>query len=432
MADVMNFKCPCCGAALNFSGKTGEMTCEYCGASFTMEQAKEAQEAEKVDAASSDMTWTTTEQLMIKDESGQIKGYKCPSCAAEMVADENTAATECPYCGNQAIIPQAFDGIYKPEVVIPFSVDKSEAKGKLEEFTKGKKLLPKSFTEGNRIEDITGLYVPFWLYSCHASGEVSYDGVKSKKWSDANYEYEKKDHYSIMRSGDMDFSRIPVNAASQMDDATMDSLEPFDYGKAVPFDAAYFSGYLANRYDVEEKDAQPKANGRVTQTFKEKIKDTVKGYTEVSEKSDAIQLSNAKAEYAMLPVWMMTTKYNDEKFTFGINGQTGKLVGSLPIDKGLSKKYFIISTLISFVILQVLLVLLGLVTAVIEVVALIIALIIGFIYLSYLKGQMNTIAVQTGAANYFVDGSFKPGSTEDRFLFTKTEKREKPKKEGDS
>ena len=136
MADVMNFKCPCCGAALGFSGKTGEMTCEYCGASFTMEQAREAQEAEKVDAASSDMTWTTTEQLMITDEDGKIKGYKCPSCAAEMVADENTAATECPYCGNQAIIPQAFDGIYQPEVVIPFSVDKSEAKGKLEEFNK--------------------------------------------------------------------------------------------------------------------------------------------------------------------------------------------------------------------------------------------------------------------------------------------------------
>lgn len=428
MADVLNFKCPSCGAALNFSGKTGEMTCDYCGASFTMEQAKAAQEAEKQDAASSDMTWTTTEQLMIKDESGKIKGYKCPSCAAEMVADENTAATECPYCGNQAIIPQAFDGIYQPEVVIPFSVDKNEAKGKLEEFTKGKKLLPKSFTEGNRIEDITGLYVPFWLYSCHASGEVSYEGVKSKKWSDSNFEYEKKDHYRLTRAGDMDFERIPVNAATQMDDATMDSLEPFEYDKAVPFDAAYFSGYLANRYDVEEKEAQPKANGRVTNTFKEKIKDTVTGYSEVSEKSDAIQLSNAKAEYAMLPVWMMTTRYNDENYTFGINGQTGKMVGSLPIDPGLSKKYFIISSIISFVILEIIFALLGLAgTGFGEVIAIVIALIIGFIYLSSLKGKMNTIHEQKSASHYFVEGSFKKGSSNDQFLFSKTEKREKPK-----
>lgn len=428
MADVLNFKCPCCGAALTFSGKTGEMSCEYCGASFTMEQAKEAQEAEKVDAASSDMTWSTTEQLMIRDEDGKLKGYKCPSCAAEMVADENTAATECPYCGNQAIIPQSFDGIYKPEVVIPFAVDKSVAKDKLSEFAKGKKLLPKSFTEGNRIEEISGMYVPFWLYSCHASGSVSYDGVKSKTWEDANYKYEKKDHYRVMRSGDMDFERIPVKAATQMDEATMDSLEPFDYSKAVAYDAAYFSGYLANRYDVEEGEAQPKANSRVTTTFKEKIKDTVKGYKDVSEKSESIQLSKARAEYAMLPVYMMTTKYNDEKYTFGINGQTGKLVGSLPIDPGLSKKYYIISSIISFVVLEILLALLGLAfNGIGEVIAIIGALIIGFIYLSSLKGKMNTVAIQKGAAAYFVDGSFASGRSEDKFLYSKTDKTEKPK-----
>lgn len=426
MADVLNFKCPCCGAALNFSGKTGEMTCEYCGASFTMEQAKAAQEAEKVDAASSDMTWTTTQQLMITDEDGKVKGYKCPSCAAEMVADENTAATECPYCGNKAIIPQAFDGIYQPELIIPFAVDKEEAKGKLKDFTKGKKLLPKTFTEGNRIEDITGLYVPFWLYSCHAAGDVSFSGVKSKKWSDANFEYEKKDYYDIGRSGDMDFYRIPVDAATQMDDATMDSLEPFDYSKAVPFDAAYFSGYLANRYDVEEKDAQPKANERVTNTFREKIKDTVKGYTEVTEKTNAVQLSDAKAEYAMLPVWMMTSSFNDEKYTFGINGQTGKLVGSLPIDQGLVKKYFAISAIIGFLIMQVICCFIGF-SAVTEVIALIVAVVTGFLYTSYLKGTMNTIAVQKGASQYFVEGSFKPGRSSDRFMYSKTDKREKTK-----
>jgi primosomal protein N' len=68
MGDVLNFKCPCCGAKLTFSGKTEEMTCEYCDASFSIEQAKAAQEAEEQDAASSSMTWTTTEKLLIQDE----------------------------------------------------------------------------------------------------------------------------------------------------------------------------------------------------------------------------------------------------------------------------------------------------------------------------------------------------------------------------
>ncbi len=426
MADVLNFKCPCCGAALNFSGKTGEMTCDYCGASFTMEQAKAAQEAEAKDAASSDMTWTTSEQLMIRDEDGQLKGYKCPSCAAEMVADENTAATECPYCGNKAIIPQAFDGIYKPDLVIPFAVEKKEAKEKLKEFTKGKKLLPKSFTEGNRIEAITGMYVPFWLYSCHASGDMAFDAVKTKTWSDSNFNYEKRDYYNVSRSGGMDFERIPVDAATQMDDATMDSLEPFDYSKAVPFDPAYFSGYLSNKYDVTEKDSQPKANDRVTSTFKEKMKSTVKGYSEVTEKSESVQLSKAKAEYAMLPVWMMTTRYENASYTFGINGQTGKMVGSLPIDKGLSMKYFAIGSIIGFLVLQILCYFMGF-SPIVELVALLLALLIGYLYLSHLKGTMNTIAVQTSASEYYVEGSFKTSRSDDTFMYTKTNKTAKPK-----
>lgn len=427
MGDVLNFKCPCCGAALSFSGKTGEMTCEYCGAGFTMEQAQAAQEAEMEDAASSDMTWTTTEQLMITDENGKMTGYKCPSCKAEMVADENTAATECPYCGNQAIIPQAFEGMYKPDLVVPFAIDKETAKGKLNEFTKGKKLLPKSFTEGNRIEDITGMYVPFWLYSCHAEGEVKYSGVKKKTWSDNNFEYVKKDHYDIQRSGEMDFARIPVDAATQMDDDTMESLEPYDLSKGVEYNAAYFSGYLANRYDVEEKDAQPRANERVTASFKEKLRNTVNGYEDVSEKSESIRLTNAKAEYAMLPVWMMTTRYNNETYTFGINGQTGKMVGALPVDKGLWRKYLLLGSLVGFILMQLVLALVGGFSGTGEVIALILAFVIGFIYVSILKGAMNTIAAQSGAMSYLKDNTVSMGAHVDRFLYTKTDKREKSK-----
>ncbi|MBE5869885.1 MAG: hypothetical protein E7294_01285 [Lachnospiraceae bacterium] len=432
MSDVLNFKCPCCGAMLTFNGAAGEMVCEYCDAHFTMEQAKAAQEAEKENAASSDMTWTSEEHTMIRDENGKVKGYLCSSCGAEMVADDNTAATECPYCGNPAIVPHSFEGMYQPDLVIPFAIDKAKATASLKEFTKGKKLLPNAFTQGNRIQDITGLYVPFWLYSCHAKGSVSFEGAKIKKWEDSNYTYEKKDYYNIVRSGEMDFERIPADASTKMDDATMDSLEPYDMSKAVQYDAAYFSGYLADRYDVEEKEAQPRANDRVTHTFKEKMREAVKDYSEVKEKSESIRLSNAKAEYAMLPVWMMTTKYEDKTYTFGINGQSGKMVGSLPVDMGKYYKYLIITALITMAIMQagIYFLMQGNFTATTEIVALVISAIVGFIYAQSLKSAMSTVAAKHTATGYLKQGSLRMGSPVDRFLFTKTEKHEKPKNNG--
>ena len=429
MADVLNFKCPCCGAKLTFSGKTEQMTCEFCDASFSMEQAKAAQEAEAEDAASSSMTWTTTEQLLIQDENGKVKGYRCPSCSAEMVADENTAATECPYCGSQAIIPDSFGGMYKPDYVVPFSVDKQKAQSKLKDFVKGKKLLPKSFTANNRIDSITGLYVPFWLYSCNASGSVTYEGVKVQTREDANYVYEKKDHYRVKRSGEMDFEKIPVDASTKMDATVMESLEPYDMSKAVAYDAAYFSGYLADRYDIQEKDAQPRANERVKNTFRDKMREQVSGYDTVDEKSEVINLSEAKAEYAMLPVWMMTTKFEGNSYTFGINGQTGEMVGSLPVDKGLYWMRMAIGTVVSFAVILLLIMLFGSsgITVKAAAIGLVVSVIMGFIYVSILKSGMSNVHQNRAATQYMKNSSYKKGKAYDIFMFSKTEKREKSK-----
>lgn len=431
MGNVINFKCPCCGAKLVYSGQVQEMACEYCGSQFSMDQVKAAEESLKENAGGNNLVWDTPNQQIISDENGKVQGYRCQSCGAEMVADEHTAATECPYCGNPSIIPQSFEGLYRPNLVIPFAIGKKQACEKLKEFTKGKKLLPDSFTAGNRIDKITGIYVPFWLYSCHAGGSVSFEGVKAKTWEDAKYTYERKDYYRITRSGEMDFNRIPVDASSQMDDATMDSLEPFDFGKATDYDAAYFSGYLADRYDVPENDAQPRANERVQNTFRNKMREAVTGYTEVSQKSESIKLSDAKAEYAMLPVWMMTTKYEGNSYTFGINGQTGKMVGSLPIDKGKYYKYMTMTFLIAFIILSALsfLFLSGGITLKGELICAGIGLLIGWIYATSLKSAMNTIAIKKTAAGYMKDNSLKFGSKLDLFLYYKTEKKEKaPKK----
>lgn len=429
MADVLNFKCPCCGAQLTYSGKTEQMTCEFCGVSFSIEQARAAQEAEAEDAASSSMVWTTKEKLLIADENGKVTGYRCPSCTAEMVADEKTAATECPYCGNQAIIPESFSGLYQPDYVLPFKVDKENAKSKLKEFVKGKKLLPKTFTANNRIDSITGLYVPFWLYSCKADGSVTYQGVKKSKREDDKFTYEKNDFYRVRRSGEMNFEKIPVDASTKMDDTVMESLEPYDMSKAVKYDAAYFSGYLADRYDVEEKDAQPRANERVRNTFREKMRAQVSGYDSVEEKNEIINLSDAKAEYAMFPVWMMTTKYEGNSYTFGINGQSGKMVGELPVDMGLYWKYFFLGTLIPFALIMIFMILFGGgLTAKAALIAFVVSLIIGFSYVSILKSAMSNVHKNHAASRYMIDSSYKKGRAMDIFLYSRTEKKEKPKK----
>lgn len=37
-----------------------------------------------------------------------------------------------------------------------------------------------------------------------------------------------------------------------------------------------------------------------------------------------ISLANGTAKYALYPVWMLTTQWNGQTYTFAMNGQTGK------------------------------------------------------------------------------------------------------------
>ena len=47
-----------------------------------------------------------------------------------------------------------------------------------------------------------------------------------------------------------------------------------------------------------------------------------------------ITLKRGKVHYALLPVWLLSTKWQGKNYLFAMNGQTGKLVGDLPTSAG--------------------------------------------------------------------------------------------------
>ena len=333
--------CPACKAELNSEGMSGEATCPGCGAEFQMEdlRAYAAQTAEKLE---DDMKWDTTAGGQWQEgEADGLRVYSCQTCGGEIVADETTGATHCPYCGNPVVLTSYFAGALKPDLVIPFKVDKKKAIETLNNHYKGKKLLPKVFKDQNHIEEVKGLYVPVWLYDADADARVEYDATKILTWSDSDYEYTETSHYAVVRGGTLGFANVPVDGSTKMDDTLMESIEPFNIADAVPFKAAYLPGYLADKYDVDAEASIGRANERIKQSTEDAFRSTVVGYTSVTTVNSNIRLENGKARYALYPVWILNTNWNGQKFNFAINGQTGKIAGDLPMDKGLFWKYLL-------------------------------------------------------------------------------------------
>jgi hypothetical protein len=229
----------------------------------------------------------------------------------------------------------------KPDLVIPFKVDKNAAIAALQNHYKGKTLLPKVFKDQNHIEEVKGLYVPVWLFDTDADAFVQYRATRTRTWSDSEYNYTATDHYAVLRGGGIGFENVPVDGSTKMDDALMESIEPFNIADAVPFRTAYLPGYMADKYDVDAASSIDRANKRIKQSTEDAFRSTVAGYTSVTTVDSNIRLQNGKARYALYPVWILNTDWNGQKFTFAINGQTGKIAGDLPMDKGTFWKWLL-------------------------------------------------------------------------------------------
>jgi len=375
-AQVTNYQCPACTGPVHFSLEEGKVVCDYCGSTYELAEI-EALYAEKDEKPAETMAEDTKKEEIEKEDDREgteytgewdtseltdnwgtdgtnMKVYNCPSCGAELICENSTGATSCPYCGNPTIVPGQFTGALKPNFVIPFKVEKDKAIQALKEHYKGKIFLPGAFTSDNHLQEIKGIYVPFWMFDGKADASATYNATRSSMHRTSTEEITATTHYRVKRAGTMSFEKIPVDASSKMPDEYMDSLEPYDYKELREFSTAYLPGFLADKYDVTVENCWARADCRCEKTIKSELHNSVSGYHTCITEREWVNVERGKVHYALLPVWLLTTKWNGQTFLFAVNGQTGKTVGDLPVSKrkfwsmfaGLAAAFSVIGSLI--------------------------------------------------------------------------------------
>ena len=421
------YTCPCCGAPLSFSGESGKLECASCGNSYEPDAIQTLTSAESAER----LEFENRAESFDAGEAAQMQAYICRGCGAELLTEDTTTATECPYCGSPTILPERIEGGVKPEKVIPFKVTKEEAQKQFEEYFKGKRLLPNVFLQSrNRIAEMRKLYVPYWLFDCDAQANIVYDAEKRNTERRGDWEITRTRYYLVRRSGRMGFDSIPVDGSEKLDDRITESLEPYDLSAAVPFQPAVLAGALADQADVEAKDCEKRAVERVETSVSQAMRDTVNGYSSVSERSRSIYSENGRATPVLMPVWLITTQKEGKTYTFAINGQTGKLTCDVPAD---TKKSLLWGGGVFVGVLALAALILALADAIGSgtiLIAVIAALIVALVVVGVLKGQLKQAAYESAASNYVRPGSFKLDVKTDHFLYERTERRkiEQPKK----
>ena len=349
---VTNYQCPSCTGPLHFSGASGRLECEYCDASYDVAEIEALYAEKEKNAAAAKQTakegsagqsvpsvdgsaWDTSDFCEDWGAEGDgMRVYGCPSCGAQLICEESTAAASCPYCGNPTVVPGQFSGALRPDFIVPFKLSKEEAVKALKSHYKGKFFLPKSFISENHVQEIRGIYVPFWMFDGEAEGDAHYEAARSRTYRSGDYEITETKHYDVYRAGTVTFEKVPVDASSKMPDGHMDSIEPYDYKELKPFSTAYLPGFLADKFDVTVEQSRQRADQRCEGTLASALRGTVKRYDLCVLRESSVHLRRGKVHYALMPVWMLNTKWHGKDFLFAMNGQTGKLVGDLPVSWG--------------------------------------------------------------------------------------------------
>ena len=423
----LQLKCPCCGGALEFDNKSQHVICPYCDSHFTTEDLK-AYSDDLANDKQDDTAWDESRvQEYTNAEMKGMKIYSCDSCGGEIIVDETTSSTKCPYCGNNLVVSKELSGDLRPNYVIPFKNDKETVQGNLRKFFRKKPLLPSSFSKENVIEEIKSLYVPFWLFDADVAGRVRFKGEITRTWSDSDYDYKETKYYSIIRGGEIAFDHIPVDGSSKMEDQLMESIEPYDFKEAEEFNVAYLAGYAADRYDIDKTVTFNRATQRFRDGTIQAFRKDVHGYSNVTVQDSNIQLSNTVTNYALYPVWILNTKWREKNFRFAVNGQTGKVAGNLPVSP---LKFFLFYMLFFLVIggaafgLTFWLSESALVGAIVGVLS---GALFALLILLIMRRANKNVKFQYGAANYVRDNSLRILERKELYLYRTVSKTPRPK-----
>lgn len=343
---AVTFKCPNCGGDLKFDPDTQRYQCEYCMSDFGQSELETAnpqafQEEAPEDQAEGHKREGTESDT--KSESDEWEGtgakeqgalvYSCPSCGAQIVTDATTAATFCYYCHNPVVLKGNLSGEYRPDLVIPFAISRKKAEESFLNYVKRKKFVPRDFFCKEQIEKISGIYFPFWTYSCTAEGEWHGQGNKIRIYRRGDTEVTETRVFDVEREGELEFQNLTRNALNKENKQLVEAVQPFKLEEARAFSMGYLSGFQAEKRDMEKSEFLKELNGEVQKHGSEMMRSSVNGYDTVHTSGQHIRICGESWKYLLLPVWVLTYKGgNGKTYYYAMNGQNGKISGVLPLD----------------------------------------------------------------------------------------------------
>ncbi|MBO4872869.1 MAG: hypothetical protein J5496_05600 [Lachnospiraceae bacterium] len=321
---MIAFSCPHCGGSVRYDLSGGGVRCEYCDGLITQDDY---------------------ETYLDKKGLYQTTELSCPQCGSVVLSCGNTIATFCSYCGSSVLFDRRVREEQKPDGMIPFSVTEEDALSRYREKTDRILLAPDWVHEEGR-DEMTGIYMPFYLYRADCQAPISVQGEKRRDLGSKT----QVSVYQINGTVQGIYQGNRFDAAVAFPDALSESIDTYQWQKAQSFRPGFVAGYYADGSDVNPREYDPVMAQLVSDDIN--MTDSIRydGMTLPlggATRAESIRLNKQKL---LLPVWLLTHRVRDRICYAAINGQNGDAAADIPLDSG---KYVKVSLIVTAILASI-------------------------------------------------------------------------------
>ena len=244
---------------------------------------------------------------------------------------------------------------YKPDLALPFVIDRKEAIEIIRKNFAKKMFIPKDFCSTSSLESLQGRYVPFWMYDMETHVHFEGEGRKIRTWTEGDYDCTETSIYRLVRDFNVNYDKIPVDASKNMPDEKMDLVEPYKYTALGKFRSKYLSGFQAEIYDENKEELLPRAQKKAKKYTEGYLDEYNNSYSSVKPAIKKVDSKEMNSYYTFLPVWRYVYRYQGTNYEFFVNGQTGKAIGTPPTSKARIFSWFAAVTFSLFFLAEMIL-----------------------------------------------------------------------------
>ena len=217
-----------------------------------------------------------------------------------------------------------------PQRVLPFVVDLDRAAERLRRHLRRKTFAPNRLKNASRASSLHAVLVPFYAFSGIARSEVKCKvGITYTTGSGDNRSTHTQ-WFGFDTRHVHHWQDNLVSASSGVSEKFANRLEPFDLGKALPYDPRLLAGVGTEHPSVDLETAKGIAAKELRRTVKKRIAREACDDMRVSDLKLDTVLTDETVETLLLPVWIACYRTASGPVSMLVNGQTGEVVGDVP------------------------------------------------------------------------------------------------------